>query len=233
MSGWNFDIKSAPHGRYEVKQRREGVDVRVFVPEKVILATKCRKVLQSYYVPDEKRWMFLHHGEQPVAWMPWPEYPHSLGRAEGDGHDSTVGPAPSEQVGAPNLSGSAARGQAALSGECPEAPPVDESSQEATGNSGNHLDSPSVEVEGMTVTPNYSLSAVDRLWLVLEAHEGNWTSVQDPMFEAGFVPTQSNPLTPYTSFYFNLCKIEDACRGSEYQIGRQGGYVAMCRRAAA
>ncbi len=70
---WNTDIKSAPHGRYEIKQRREGVDIRVFVPERVILTTKCGKVLQSYYVPDEKRWMFLHHGEQPVAWMPWPE----------------------------------------------------------------------------------------------------------------------------------------------------------------
>lgn len=48
---WSTDIRTAPHGRYE----------------------KCGKVLQSYYVPDEKRWMFLHHGEQPVAWMPWPE----------------------------------------------------------------------------------------------------------------------------------------------------------------
>jgi len=74
---WSTDIKSAPHGRYEIKQRREGVDIRVFVPERVILTTKCGKVLQSYYVPDEKRWMFLHHGEQPVAWMPWPE-PYSV-----------------------------------------------------------------------------------------------------------------------------------------------------------
>lgn len=74
---WSADIKFAPHGRYEIKQRREGVDIRVFVPERVILTTKCGKVLQSYYVPDEKRWMFLHHGEQPVAWMPWPE-PYSV-----------------------------------------------------------------------------------------------------------------------------------------------------------
>jgi hypothetical protein len=77
MRSWSTDIKSAHHGRYEIKQRREGVDIRVFVPERVILTTKCGKVLQSYYVPDEKRWMFLHHGEQPVAWMPWPE-PYSL-----------------------------------------------------------------------------------------------------------------------------------------------------------
>jgi hypothetical protein len=53
--------------------------------------------------------------------------------------DSTVGLAPSEQVEAPNLSGSAARGQAALSGECPEAPPVERSPQGTSGNSGTHI----------------------------------------------------------------------------------------------
>jgi hypothetical protein len=35
---------AAPHGRYVVKQRREGVDQRVFVPERIILTTKCGKV---------------------------------------------------------------------------------------------------------------------------------------------------------------------------------------------
>jgi len=77
MNAWNFDIKAAPHGRYEVKQRREGVDVRVFVPERVILATKCGKVTISHYLPEEKRWMMLAKGEQPVAWQPWPTHPHS------------------------------------------------------------------------------------------------------------------------------------------------------------
>lgn len=89
----------------------------------------------------------------------------------------------------------------------------------------------------MSAAPNFSLSAKDRLWLVLEAHEGHWTTVEDLMFEAGFVPTQSNPLTPYTSFYFNLCQIEDAGPANGYQICRHGlyadGYVAMHRKAAA
>lgn len=70
---WSTDIKTAPHGRYVVKQRREGVDQRVFVPERVILTTKCGKVTLSHYLPEEKRWLMLGHGEAPVAWMAWPE----------------------------------------------------------------------------------------------------------------------------------------------------------------
>jgi hypothetical protein len=73
LAGWSTDIKAAPHGRYVVKQRREGVDQRVFVPERVILTTKCGKVTLSHYLPEEKRWLMLGHGEAPVAWMPWPE----------------------------------------------------------------------------------------------------------------------------------------------------------------
>lgn len=77
MNGWNTDIKAAPHGRYEIKQRREGVDTRVFVAERVILATKCGKVTLSHYIPQEKRWLMLGKNEQPDAWMPWPEHPNS------------------------------------------------------------------------------------------------------------------------------------------------------------
>lgn len=78
MSIWHTDIKAAPHGRYVVRQHKPGVDTRVFVPERVILATKCGKVTISHYIPDEKRWMMLAKGEQPVAWQLWPEHPHSL-----------------------------------------------------------------------------------------------------------------------------------------------------------
>ena len=77
MSDWSTDIKAAPHGRYVVKQRREGVDQRVFVPERVILSTKCGKTVLSHYLPEEKRWLMLGKGEMPLAWMPWPE-PYSL-----------------------------------------------------------------------------------------------------------------------------------------------------------
>ena len=73
---WSTDIKSAPHGRYEIKQRREGVDIRVFVPERVILTTKCGKVTISHYQPEVKRWEMLADGELPIAWMH-----HQPGRA--------------------------------------------------------------------------------------------------------------------------------------------------------
>ncbi|MER8959334.1 hypothetical protein [Mesorhizobium sp. M0701] len=77
MTGWNTDIKAAPHGRYVVRQHRAGIETRVFIPERVILATKCGRVTVSHYIPDETRWMMLGKNEQPVAWMSWPEHPDS------------------------------------------------------------------------------------------------------------------------------------------------------------
>lgn len=84
---WNTDIKAAPHGRYVVKQRREGVDQRVFVPERVILTTKCGKVVLSHYLPEEKRWLMLGKGEAPTAWQAWPE-PYSPSGAAAHAVDS-------------------------------------------------------------------------------------------------------------------------------------------------
>lgn len=87
MSGWNFDIGSAPRGKFVVKHRTAGkadFDTRQFAPDRIILATKCGKVTNSHYLPDEKRWLMLHDGEQPVAWMhrrpglALPDHPHSL-----------------------------------------------------------------------------------------------------------------------------------------------------------
>ncbi|HKY87626.1 MAG TPA: hypothetical protein VJL90_12760 [Pseudorhodoplanes sp.] len=78
MMSWNFDISKAPRGKYVVQHRKFGKgegDIRVFVPDRVILATKCGKVTLSKYIPDEKRWEMLAKGEEPVAWFPWPEYP--------------------------------------------------------------------------------------------------------------------------------------------------------------
>jgi hypothetical protein len=76
---WNFDISKAPRGSYVVVNRKFGkgqADTRVFKPDRVILATKCGKVTISKYLPDEKRWEMLAHGEQPVAWQAWPDHPH-------------------------------------------------------------------------------------------------------------------------------------------------------------
>ncbi len=95
---WSTDIKAAPHGRYVIKQRKEGVDTRVFVPEWVILTTKCGKTTRSYYQPEVKRWLMLADGEAPVAWMPWPE-PYSLpaAPAAADTPEATLLPVSGDQ----------------------------------------------------------------------------------------------------------------------------------------
>jgi hypothetical protein len=82
MTDWNFDTRKAPRGKYVVKTvtpaKGAKYDTSTFVPDKVILATKCGKVTVSHYIPGEKRWMMLGKGEEPVAWQPYPEHPHSL-----------------------------------------------------------------------------------------------------------------------------------------------------------
>lgn len=78
MSEWNFDITRAPRGKYVVRDRKLGKgrgDTREFVPDRVILATKCGVVTASHYLPEQKRWEMLAKGEQPIAWQPWPRHP--------------------------------------------------------------------------------------------------------------------------------------------------------------
>lgn len=75
---WNFDISQAPRGKMvtQVQSRTKGdIEVTRFVPDRVILATKCGKRTLSQYIPDEDRWQMLAKGEQPIAWFPWPDYP--------------------------------------------------------------------------------------------------------------------------------------------------------------
>ena len=81
MSAWDFDISNAPRGNkvLAVQKRQKGdVAVMRFVPDRVILATKCGKVTLSHFIPEEDRWMMLAKGEEPVAWMAWPTHPHSM-----------------------------------------------------------------------------------------------------------------------------------------------------------
>lgn len=55
--------------------------VREFEPENVWVATKCAKVLKSYWIPatdkNDGRWAGLGTTEQPVAWQPFivPDHP--------------------------------------------------------------------------------------------------------------------------------------------------------------
>lgn len=79
---WNTDISQAPRGKMVAAtvQTKDGPrQFNRFVPDKLILATKCGKVTLSHYIPDDEgRWMMLGKGEEPVAWAAWPEHPHSV-----------------------------------------------------------------------------------------------------------------------------------------------------------
>jgi hypothetical protein len=83
---WRTDIGAAPKGRTVQEMRKVGKNmatVDVFQPDHVILASKCGKVIKSHWLPVELphrpvgRWQMFHTGEEPVAWMPWPEYPNA------------------------------------------------------------------------------------------------------------------------------------------------------------
>jgi hypothetical protein len=77
---WNTNINGIPCGS-QVKrsvQTKDGVkQYDDFQRDDVILATRCGKVIKSYWIPDEKRFAGLANGEQPVAWVPWPRHPNS------------------------------------------------------------------------------------------------------------------------------------------------------------
>jgi hypothetical protein len=75
---WNTDMSQAPRGKTAHRLRvvdDKDITVETFVPDHVILATKCGKVTRSYWIPDEQRWCMLAKGEEPIAWQDWPEWP--------------------------------------------------------------------------------------------------------------------------------------------------------------
>ena len=77
---WNFDVSEAPKGRTverAVTTEKGKVPYEAFEHDHVILASKCGKVMRSYWIPDENRWCMLSKHEAPVAWMHWPEHPAS------------------------------------------------------------------------------------------------------------------------------------------------------------
>lgn len=85
MAVWNFDITQAPKGEFvSVTRIVKGKEVvsRDYRHVKIIAATKCGKVLTTYWLPqdgqDGGRWNFHAKGEQPIAWMPYPKHPTAL-----------------------------------------------------------------------------------------------------------------------------------------------------------
>jgi|GEM_PF-2671606 len=85
MEGWNFDISQAPLGEFVSTTRivkDKEVISRDYRHEKILVATKCGKVITSYWLPkngqDGGRWNFMATGEQPVAWMRFPKHPNDM-----------------------------------------------------------------------------------------------------------------------------------------------------------
>lgn len=82
---WSKDISKAPRGYWVTSMKphfatKKLYETTVFHPQRVIVATKCGKVTLSQWLPEGKerkkpRWEMLGENEEPVAWMPWPEYP--------------------------------------------------------------------------------------------------------------------------------------------------------------
>lgn len=84
VTAWNFDISAAPLtedfiNTKMVKNPETGE--RCALPFKdtrrvdLILASKCGKVIKTYWIADENRFAGFQPGEEIVGWMPWPEHP--------------------------------------------------------------------------------------------------------------------------------------------------------------
>ena len=79
--------------------------------------------------------------------------------------------------------------------------------------------------------PQFSLGPRDRLWTVLQSHEGHWTAISDLMFEAGFGPfADSDPVTPHTSFHWHLEQLKSAVTEMEcFFISEEGRHVMLSK----
>lgn len=86
MTDWNYDLSAAPRGEYieETLPGRSGSVRRItkYVAPRVILASKCGKVITSRWLPPEEsekrpkgRWEFFSADEEPLAWQPYPVHP--------------------------------------------------------------------------------------------------------------------------------------------------------------
>lgn len=91
MTGWNFDISSAPKSYLSTETRivrGKPQDVQVLIDIPIVLATKCKRVFKTRWLPAKPkdkngytdrpvgRWEFLGTKEQPIAWRPWFTHPY-------------------------------------------------------------------------------------------------------------------------------------------------------------
>ena len=77
---WNYNMGEAPKSYIEGKVHlREGkpVSIPTLVPKKIIAAVDGEALVTlTYWLPNEDRWCMFAHGQVPMCWMPWPEYPY-------------------------------------------------------------------------------------------------------------------------------------------------------------
>lgn len=90
MSAWNYDMSAAPRGEWTETVEKGGRSgerhVRRYSAPRVIIASRCGKVITSRWLPpDEKekrpvgRWEFFTADSDPLAWQPYPTHPQESG----------------------------------------------------------------------------------------------------------------------------------------------------------
>ncbi len=71
---WSTHMTTAPCGHTEPQERKtkDGVVIdHVWRPDFIWAASKCGKVISTWWMRDESRWCFFANGEQPLAWRPF------------------------------------------------------------------------------------------------------------------------------------------------------------------
>jgi len=108
---WNRDMSTAPRGKTVWTHRKTKTSagiidkpVQEFEPTILWLATKCGKVLKSYFIPaterQDGRWSGFGTNEAPIAWQPYavPVHPDASA-ALGEAAEATVAHLFLEDVG--------------------------------------------------------------------------------------------------------------------------------------
>ncbi|WP_320196250.1 hypothetical protein RMR10_004515 [Agrobacterium rosae] len=85
MTQWSHDISAAPLFEDFVNTRmvknsktgeRRALPFNDTRRVDLILASKCGKVIKTYWIPDESRFAGFQPGEEIIGWMPWPKHPY-------------------------------------------------------------------------------------------------------------------------------------------------------------
>jgi len=77
---WNYNMgevsKSYIKGKVHLREGKL-VSIPTLVPKKIIAAMNGKTLVTvTYWLPNEDRCCMSAHGQVPICWMPWPEYPY-------------------------------------------------------------------------------------------------------------------------------------------------------------